>query len=737
MDSKRVELSVLVPCLNEEANLEELTDRLGTTFQRAGIRAEVILVDDGSADRTWDAIQSLVSKFPFVVGLRHKANLGIPKAWETALKNSQGRLICLFDGDLQYQPEDIPRLLAALQESNVDIVQGWRSPVGWKKQPRYYWSRGLNSILNLLFNLGLKDAKSGFVLCPGEVLQDLLQVRYRYHFWQSFIMAAARAKRYSYQQIEILFEPRRAGTSFLADLPARVMLLVLRDLFPAFVEYRLRSPRRDTTQTFLATKSNQLAAPAPSSDSKAGGSRWWLLKQTFELTHWMMTRDVFQHLDELESSQWLRPDQMRELQNLKLRRLVRHAYRHVPFYRSRMREAGLVPDDIQTIEDLEKLPLVSKEDIRNNLYFDIMSDNHNKREVLKITTSGSTGEPFVCYADKNQLEIRWAATMRSMMWTGWRPGQPQVRLWHQTIGLTHLQTLQEYADAWIMRRRFIPAYEISESSIDSFVRTIEASKPVLLDGYAESFNFIARYLRDRGPLSISPKGIISSAQQLPDSSRQIIEDSFGCRVFDKYGSREFSGIAYECEAHDGHHVVGESYVVEVLKGGRACKPGEIGEVVITDLNNYCLPFIRYRIGDLAEAVDSTAVCSCGRGLPKIGAIEGRVQSVIIGADGQYIPGTFFSHVFKDFDHAVRQYQVSQTQPGEITLRIVPGRRFNQAAIEDVENLLRRYLGHRTVIGTEIVQEIPLVRTGKRLQAISEVALDLQSQDVAVSPSLRG
>ena len=104
---------------------------------------------------------------------------------------------------------------------------------------------------------------------------------------------------------------------------------------------------------------------------------------------------------------------------------------------------GITPDDIQTLDDLPKLPLLTKDDVRQHLYFDIMSDNHDKAEVLKITTSGSTGEPFVCFVDRPQLEFRWAATMRSMEWTGWRFGDRQLRLWHQTLGMSKTQVVRE------------------------------------------------------------------------------------------------------------------------------------------------------------------------------------------------------------------------------------------------------------------------------------------------------
>jgi phenylacetate-CoA ligase len=227
-------------------------------------------------------------------------------------------------------------------------------------------------------------------------------------------------------------------------------------------------------------------------------------------------------------------------------------------------------------------------------------------------------------------------------------------------------------------------------------------------------------------MNIRPKGIISSAQSLPDASRRSIEEAFGCRVFDKYGSREFSGIAYECDAHEGHHVVGEGYIVEVVKDGQPAAPGEIGEVVITDLNNLCLPFIRYRIGDLAEAMDPGALCPCGRGLPRIGKIEGRVQSIIIGSKGQYVPGTFFAHVLKDYDHAIRQFQIVQEQRGSIVFKVVRGKRYSDTILAEVLATLHRFLGEDLTIQVELVENIDMVRTGKRLATVSRLGIDFQN-----------
>jgi phenylacetate-CoA ligase len=536
-------------------------------------------------------------------------------------------------------------------------------------------------------------------------------------------MVAAHAKGYTYKQIETLFENRRAGKSFLDNAQMKAVARSFVDIGKALFEYRFRPQSPSTLRTFL-DRERPLVRDAP--EPMWRRLYWNGYLGLFGATHWMMTKEVGAQLKDLKESQWLSPDKMRELQLAKLRKLIIHAYRHVPFYRDRMRAAGIVPDDIRSLDDLSKLPFLTKDDVRKHLYFDIMSDNHDKAEILKVTTSGSTGEPFVCYVDRAQLEFRWAATLRSMEWTGYRFGDRQLRLWHQTLGMSKTQVAREFADAMLSRRKFIPAYEMSDETLRKFIAAIEEFNPVLLDGYAESFNFLARYLAEHGRMNIRPKGIISSAQTLPEGSRKAIEDAFGCKVFDKYGSREFSGIAYECEAHVGHHVVGEGYIVEILKDGRPAAPGEIGEVVITDLNNYCMPFIRYRIGDLAEALDPAETCGCGRGLPRIGRIEGRVQSIIIGSKGQYVPGTFFAHLFKDYDHAIRQFQIVQTDRGAITFKVVKGKRYSDETLAEVLRVLHQFLGDDMKIAVDFVENIEMVRTGKRLATVSKLGIDFQN-----------
>jgi phenylacetate-CoA ligase len=352
----------------------------------------------------------------------------------------------------------------------------------------------------------------------------------------------------------------------------------------------------------------------------------------------------------------------------------------------------------------------------------MFSSNHDKKNMHRINTSGSTGEPFVCYADKFQLEMRFATTLRALEMTGWKFGDRQLRLWHQTLGMNRIQVIKEKIDAWFMKRTFVPAFEMTDSSIDRLLSKIEKIKPILIDGYAESLNFIAH--RTQRKSNWSPRGFISSAQELTDKTRNAVEKIFDSKVYDKYGSREFSGIAYQCSESSFYHVQDESYLVEILVEGRRGLPGEVGEIVITDLNNYSTPMIRYRIGDLAMVVSQNR-CACGRPHSQIGKITGRTQAIVGCANGVWLPGTFFAHFFKDFDFAIKHYQVFQEHFGSFDIRIVPNTQFNVHVEKDILSKLEKYIGKKTAVTILIVESIPLVKTGKRTPVVSLIDNDFQ------------
>lgn len=719
----KYDLSVVGSAFNEGNNIVEFVERLEYVFAKKNIKGQIVLIDDASTDNTSVLMCDLAKKFNNIKIIVNKKNIGIAKSWKSGIKASDGRYVCLMDTDLQNLPEDVYKLYQEILFTNADVVQGWRNHVGKMVHDiRYYLSRGLNGLLNLLFGMHLRDNKSGFVLARKEVLLDIMKHRGNYKHFQTFITIAAHAKNYSIREVETLFEERRLGRSYLDGKLLQTTLHTFLDIVRGYFEFRVFDWYDISLAEFM--KEHKIH----NADSRAPlFSRIWyrIFALTFPLHHWMISYNADKYFADLKKSQWLSLDDMRKYQEMKLCQLMTHAYYHVPFYREMFDELHLNPEDIRTVEDLEKLPIINKSVVTENLYLGIMSNSHDKEKILRVTTSGSTGEPFTVYAEKKQLEMRWAATLRSTEWTGYNFGDRQIRLWHKYLSMKKVEVIKEVLDAFFTRRKFIPAYEISEENIKDFLDEIMKFHPVLLDGYAESYNIIAQHLRNFKYSGHKPKGIMSSGQTLPVDSRKRIEEAFGCKVYDKYGAREFAGgLAYQCSEQDGYHVVAECAIIEILdKQGKQVQPGEVGEVVVTELNNYALPLIRYKLGDFAVAIDANKQCKCGRGLPLMGNVEGRIQATILGTKKQMIPGTFFARLFSNYDYAIRQFQVVQSEFGKITMKIVKANRYDEQVLKNVLSEIKKHLGDDIKVDIEFVDVIPLGRTGKRHHSVSHLDLN--------------
>ncbi len=237
-----VVLSVIAPCFNEQDNVELLTARTLGVFEEMGIAAQLLLVDDGSTDATWERIEQCSRGSSQVHGIRHVSNRGMEAAWHSGLEGASGELVCLIDADLQNRPEDIPRLYRAYLRELPDLVQGIRHPVSGARH-RHLFSRGLNLLLNLTFRMSLRDSKSGFVLCRRDVLPRLLRHRFEYRYYQSFIGVAAHTQCYTIAEVNTDFDKRHAGDSFLARFPFAVSLRICWELMKFKVETRSSAHR--------------------------------------------------------------------------------------------------------------------------------------------------------------------------------------------------------------------------------------------------------------------------------------------------------------------------------------------------------------------------------------------------------------------------------------------------------------------------------------------------------------
>jgi phenylacetate-CoA ligase len=705
----KFDLSVIAPCFNEELNVPEFARRVLATFEAGNLDGELLLVDDGSVDGTRAKIEALAREHPLVpgaarqrvvVGCYHAKNRGIAQAWKTGTAAARAPFVAVIDSDLQYQPQQLLRLRRELLEHSVDVVQGWRSPVGRERGARYNLSRGFNILLNATFGMDLRDNKSGFVICAKEVMTDLLDFHGSYYYWQSFIMVAAHAKGYSYKEVETLFENRRAGKSFLDDIAYRASARSFVDLANAAWEYRVQRRPADPSEQLLGRRSvpdhsdsavagRDRSASAP----LASRARWQAYLAAFDLTHEVATRDAGHYHELFRRTQWLAPEDLRELQDEKLRRLVRHAYRNAPFYRDRMRAAGVRPEDVATQADLGLLPVLTRDDVRDNIYFDILSENHDREQMQRLVACGRGGEPLVVFASRAQLELRWALSVRTATWTGYRFGDPIARLWPRTSPEREAASLRERARALLGHEHLTPMLEMDDARLTRFARDVESRRYALVDGPAEVLAYAAGWLaREPRRLRARPGAALVSGQTLTSDMRRAITDGLGCEVFDEYGTGELGGVAAECEAHDGLHVLAEGFVVELVKDGRPAQPGEVGEVIVTDLASFGLPLIRLRTGDRAVAREPGKACSCGRGLPMIGAVSGRSSAIYTGADDRRVSGTFFSELFKDYDHSIRMARVEQRRPGELSLLLVRGGRYSDETEREITARVRRAVG---------------------------------------------
>jgi len=274
----------------------------------------------------------------------------------------------------------------------------------------------------------------------------------------------------------------------------------------------------------------------------------------------------------------------------------------------------------------------------------------------------------------------------------------------------------------------LPAWQLSESASDTFWNQLADFKPKLLVAYAGAIYNWARLLGNDRPPIPSLAAIVVSAETLHEDWRIVIEQSFKVPVYNRYGGRDIKFVAQECPVRKGLHINAENSLVEIVKGGRPVAPGELGEIVITRLDNFAMPFIRYRSGDLGTM--SRSACECGRSLPLLEKIEGRVQDTIVTDDGRIVSGPFFAHVMKDCPD-VKEFQVHQLRSNQLLIQIVLDHERRFSSQSRIERIVREYMGQDMRIDFELRDIIPLTRSGKRRVIVSHLSGDAHPQSAAL------
>jgi phenylacetate-CoA ligase len=338
-------------------------------------------------------------------------------------------------------------------------------------------------------------------------------------------------------------------------------------------------------------------------------------------------------LEELEKNQWLSSRDLEEMQWRRLESLLSQIEIHVPYYRDLFRRAGVKPDDIQSPADLRRLPLLTKDMIREAGALIVSKDPLRRGDAS--STEDATGESLAFYVDASAGPIRRANTMRGYRRAGIDIGDRQAFLWGVHPDVPRRERLVSAVWNYFLNYRYLSTFDMSDATMLRYAAQLRVFRPQLVTAYPSALALFARFCAGRGITDIRPRAIISTGEQLFEDQREAIETAFGCRVFNRYGSEEFGAVAHECPAHAGLHVMSDLVYVEILaETGEPAKAGEVGELVVTDLLNYYMPFVRYRTGDLAVATEKA--CPCGSGFPLLERIEERSIDAIVTPDGKRV-----------------------------------------------------------------------------------------------------
>jgi phenylacetate-coenzyme A ligase PaaK-like adenylate-forming protein len=381
----------------------------------------------------------------------------------------------------------------------------------------------------------------------------------------------------------------------------------------------------------------------------------------------------FQYYKELERNQWLKKDEIIQRQLTKLKNLLNYAVENINFYQERFRNFNI--KDFKSLNDIKRLPILTKDELKEAGEEAVAG--HRKKLISK-STSGTTGPPFNFVVDRDFFSLEIARNQRIFDLPGVVMGEPWILF-------TPLRGRKSSIFSYLNNRLVLDANQISvertppccpssvknrlepdENMIRQFCARIKKHKPRMIYSYPSSLIGLATFIRKWGIAGIKIKTIISSGEVLTSETRNLIEETFGGEVFNLYGTTEFPTIAEECKEHNGLHIFTDSYIVEFVNNG---------EIVITDLDNYTMPFIRYQTGDLGFLKNGQ--CKCGRNLPLMEIIQGRKSDLIITPDGKFLRRSFFSSLFKK-NSEIEKFDVFQNEQGKIMISIMLGKQLPES-----------------------------------------------------------
>ncbi len=391
-------------------------------------------------------------------------------------------------------------------------------------------------------------------------------------------------------------------------------------------------------------------------------------KLVYPVYHRLTGSGAVDAVRELESHDLFSARALNELEQTKLRNLLNHAREHVPYYQGIIEESGFAIDALGKPECFQSLPVLSKAVIREQgerLHSTMLAGNR----LDPNSTSGSTGSPMSFFTDRRSKAYRKAAVIRNRRWVGVEVGEPVVHIWGSQIDQKRAEEFRGRIHAIVTRETFLSAYEISDASFLKYIDVLKRSGACLLVGYPSVLSEFARFCGERSIRFPRLRAVIASAEALYDHHRQAIEDNLGVALFNRYGCREVGDIAHEIPGQEGLVVNSDRILVEVVDDkGKPCPPGVQGRILVTDLDNFGMPLIRYDIGDLGSWAPPESR-SCALPYPILESVEGRSLDIVVSPGGARVGGTFWTILLRQ-KPGIANFQVIQDEPSGVDIRYV-------------------------------------------------------------------
>ncbi|MBX3639637.1 MAG: phenylacetate--CoA ligase family protein [Nitrosomonas sp.] len=436
----------------------------------------------------------------------------------------------------------------------------------------------------------------------------------------------------------------------------------------------------------------------------------------FPLHEFLKNHNTVAIRNEMERTQWWSIDRLHHLQLLRLRRLLSKVQQSVPYYRKLFNQLDFDVHKVQSLSDLERLPLLDKQTIREQIE-SLKAEPKNKLE--RACTSGSSGEPLIFFLSNDRISHDVAAKWRATRWWDVDIGDPEIVIWGSPIELGVQNYVRDLRDK-IFRTRLFPTKVMSPEILTKYLAEIRRIRPRMLFGYPSSIFVLARYAQSQNQKmnDLGIKVVFVTAERLYNEQSQLISTVFGCPVANGYGGRDAGFIAHTC-AEGGMHITAEDMIVEIINSdGNVLPAGQSGEIVITHFFSHDFPFIRYRTGDFGILEDRQ--CSCGRNLPLLKEIQGRSNDFLVAANGVMMHEVDFTSILRN-QPQIKYFKIVQEALEQVHIYIVSKPDLDQSLLQQIEQTFKTRLGQTVNIVIRQVAEIPAERSGKFRYVVSKVA----------------